>query len=120
MTDDNRSFDENEWTSDELAELEALSAARVPPGQLKRHTIEALRNRGLVRSTRSITPRILVALAAAASLVFAAGAFVGYATAVRHAAPPVVAPVAATTAVAARPDSVAAVPSRATKQVVWF
>lgn len=119
MKDDNRSFDENEWTSDELAELEGLGAERVPPVSLKAHTIEALRGRGLVRSRRSITPRMIVALAAAATIVFVTGAFVGYETAVRRAVPHIAEPVATTSEVVARADTVAT-PSRATRQVVWF
>ena len=119
MKDDNRPFDENEGAADEPVELDGLQVERFPSAALKRRTIEELHERGLVRSKRALAPRTIAALAAAASVVFAAGAFVGYATASRRVAPHIVEPVATTNAVVARVDSVTP-PSRATKQVVWF
>ena len=125
MKNGNESFDENEWTSDECAQLESLSEERIPPAGLKARTIQALRARALVgyspvETPRAITPRLGFALAAAASAVFAAGAALGYTVAVRRVTPPAAGAAASNeTRAVARAESANA-SSRPVRQVVWF
>ena len=86
MSNHDELFDGDDWTPDENAQLSALSAEKRPPEELKRRTMEAMRRRGLLGPHRVATPRRVVALLAAASVIFIAGALVGY-VAARRAAP---------------------------------
>jgi hypothetical protein len=118
MHDDQRSFDENEWTAEERASLAALSADRTPPSALKQRTVHALRDRGLLgKRSRFSTPMIL-GLLLAASVVFVAGALVGYVAANRR--PPAMPERAvAVTRSVAQLDSADSAAQR-TRHVVWY
>lgn len=116
MDFEDRQFDENEWTPDELAQLRALDSERAPGIALKARTTRALRNEHLVGRRWQASPRMLLALAAA-SVVFAAGAVVGYAAGSQRAASRETS-TTPTTAVA-RADS-AVVAQRPVRQVIWF
>jgi hypothetical protein len=115
---DNRPFDENEWTAEERARFATLAAHRLPPPELKRRTLRALRERGYLGRHGPSTGLIVGGLVAAAA-VFAAGAAVGYAAANRE--PVTVRTVPASFAAnraAAHPDSANTTP--ATRHVVWY
>src|SRR5262249_18342363 len=77
MRNDDRSFDENEWTPEERARIAALSTHRVPPADLKERTTRALRDQGHIGRPR-VSTWIIVGGLIAATLVFGAGALVGY------------------------------------------
>jgi hypothetical protein len=117
MRSDDQPFGEpDDWTPGELSQLKALSPEREPPRELKQRTADALRARGLLHRARSVNPRVVTLLAAAASVVFAAGAAVGYETAMRR--PGIrVEQVGGMPRAVAQVDSSAALPHR---QVVWF
>lgn len=115
---DDRSFDENEWTPEERARLGALSAERVPPPELERRTVSALRQQGLVGGRWRVSTRFVVGALLAASAVFVAGALVGYAAANRRAAPSAPPAVASNRAVAQIESTV--VPAAPAKHVVWY
>jgi anti-sigma factor RsiW len=117
MRNDDRSFDENEWTPEERAHIAALSAHRVPPAELKQRTLHALRAQGYI-DRRRVPAWIVVGGLIAATLVFGAGALVGYAAASRRSAPSVPTPVAATQSVAQLDSAAKATP--ATRHVVWY
>lgn len=92
-------FLEDDWTPEERERLASLPAERIPPSELKTRTVAALRRGGLVdgsasgmlemtdRATRRsrATLAMAAALVAAASLIFIAGALVGYVAARRAA-----------------------------------
>ena len=115
MRTDDRSFDESDWTREERARLTALGTHRVPPAELKQRTLRALREQGYV-GRRRLSAWIVVGGLIAATIVFGAGAFVGYAAASRHSAPSSPATVTATRAVA-QIDSINKAPTR---HVVWY
>lgn len=115
MKDDDRRFDDNEWTPEERARVAALSVTRVPPAGLKQRTMRALRDGGHI-GRRGVSPWVVVGGLLAATIVFAAGALVGYAAANRRPAPSGPATVTATRAVA-QIDSTKAEPMR---HVVWY
>ena len=70
-----------EWTPDEQAQLGALGDERFPNPALKATTLDALARGGLVRPERRVPTSMVIGFALAASLLFAAGAFVGYSAA---------------------------------------
>lgn len=115
---DDRSFDENEWTPEERARLGALSAERVPRPELESRTVSALQQQGLLGGRRRISARFVVGALLAASAVFVAGALVGYAAANRRPAPSAPPTVASTRAVAQIESTV--VPAAPSKHVVWY
>lgn len=84
MNSEHESFDQNEWTAEERAQLDALPRELAPPRELKTRTIRALRGGGHLRPARDISLRVVAGLLLAASLVFAAGALVGYTAAQRR------------------------------------
>jgi hypothetical protein len=109
---------ENEWTAEERAQLDTLSADRIPPAALKARTIASLERDGWLRPRRSLPLRATLGLLAAAAVVFAAGAVVGYSLADRRSAP-------RTTEDRVLPREVARADSAATtttvaRHVVWF
>jgi hypothetical protein len=111
---------EDGLTSEELAALSSLTAERVPPARLKARTVRALADAGRLRPMQRVTPRLMLVFSAAASVVFIAGAALGYAAALRHLQRT---PSEAATSVPSR--AVARVePSDSTavlrRQVVWF
>jgi len=118
MRTDQRSFDENEWTAEERARFAALGAERVPPPQLEQRTVTALRERGLLGRRSRISPPVIIGLLLAASIVFAAGALVGYAAANRKPAQVPERAVASTRSVA-QLDSGDSTARRA-RHVVWY
>jgi hypothetical protein len=115
MLNDDRSFDENEWTPEERARIAALSTHRVPPAELKQRTMRALRGEGYI-GRRRVSTWVVIGGLIAATIVFGAGAFVGYAAATRRSAPSAPATVGATRAVA-QIDSTDKAPAR---HVVWY
>jgi len=117
MSNDHRTFEDDDWTADDLAHLGTLDAERAPGPELKRQTIDALRARALLRPGRYITGRIVAGMAAAASIIFALGAVAGYATATRLTAARASESVEPPRAVARADSTTTAVPKR---QVVWF
>jgi hypothetical protein len=116
MSHDDESFEGREWSAEERARLDALSAERIPPAAMKDRTIAALHARSLLRRGRPRSTPFAIGLAAAAAIVFAAGVAVGYSFAGRRAVDQLIQPSAAREMV--RADSVA-VP-RPARQVVWF
>jgi len=118
MQKDQRSFDESEWTADERARFAALSTERLPPPELEQRTVAALRERGMLGRRSRFSPAVIIGLLLAASIVFVAGALVGYAAANRK---PAVVPdrsVASTRSVA-QLDSADSTARRA-RHVVWY
>jgi hypothetical protein len=121
MTDD--SFDE--WTDEERARLAEVGQHRSPRGHLKARTMTTLRERGLIRTGEQwrLPRRFTLGLAAAATIVFAAGALAGYGVALRRqsdARPDSAASGSATVArEVARMDS-APTQSPTGRHVVWF
>jgi len=80
-------FVEDGWTPEEQARLASLPSERVAPAELKARTMDALHARGLLGSRSAMRPGGLLALLAAASLIFVTGALVGYAAARRSTTP---------------------------------
>jgi hypothetical protein len=80
-------FTEDDWTPDERALFAALPQERIPPGELKARTTDALRRRGLLDHQPVARSTHVLALVAAASAIFIAGALVGYAAAQRSVRP---------------------------------
>jgi len=78
-------FNEHEWTVEERAMFASLPEERIPPAALKTRTREAIRRSGLIATQTVWAPRRALALIAAASLIFVAGALIGYAMAQRSA-----------------------------------
>ena len=112
-------FDENEWTADERARFEALSAHRTPPPELKRRTVRALRERGLLGQRTPSTGLVVGGLVAAAA-VFGAGAMVGYSAAERRPAAVAVIPISLAANRAAAPIDSTTKTAPATRHVVWY
>jgi hypothetical protein len=116
---DHGSFDDDGWTPEERARIVALSSGQLPPAELKERTVSALRSRGLlVGQTRFSTPLIL-GLLLAASIVFAAGALVGFAAANRRPEANVPDHAVASTRSVAQLDSADSA-ARQTRHVVWY
>ena len=82
-------FDNHEWATEERALFDSLPSSRIPSADLKRRTIEALNQGGRLKPRAFTTPKLVIALAAAACVIFAAGAIVGYAAAQRATKPTV-------------------------------
>ena len=120
MQDDRDYEDQRGFTPDELADLSGRHRDAEPTPAVKSRTIDALRERGLLRDDRIPRRRFSPLLVAAASLVFAVGAACGYLLGARRAADTthVASPTALPTAVA-QADSIPAPPKTA-KQVIWF
>jgi hypothetical protein len=118
--DDNRPFDENDWTAEERARFATLSAHRIPPAELKQRTVRALRERGYLARRGPSTGLVVGGLVAAAA-VFAAGALVGYSAAERR-SPAIAAPAAlvsfSTNRAVTLDSSAKTVPI--TRHVVWY
>ena len=72
----------DEWTAEDQARMASLPRERTPPSDLKRRTIESARASGHLRS-RSKRAGLTLALLAAASAIFVAGALLGYVLAQR-------------------------------------
>jgi len=110
-------FTEDDWTPEERALFASLPPERIPPSQLKARTIDALRRRELLDRQPVARPIHVLALVAAASVIFIAGALVGYAAAQRSVRP------IDNTRTATRHD-VAEAPANGsnppTRHVVWY
>src|SRR5438067_790512 len=118
MKYDDESFAESEWTPEERAQLDALSAERQPPERLRDRAIAALEDRALLERPRRARFGLMLGLLAAASIVFAVGAAVGYQVAARRVVPQANERARARTRELARSDS-ATTPTPA-RHVVWF
>lgn len=118
MKSEHESFDQNEWTAEERAQLDALTRGLAPRPELKTRTILALRSGGHLHPRREISLRAIAGLLLAASLLFSAGALVGYTAAQRRATIRPTAPTATQREVA-RVDSDTAQPS-SVRHVVWY
>ena len=77
MRDDERQSTD-EWTLVEQGRLDSLPRTRAASDMLRSRTLSELRKRGLVRHSGGPALSRLAVIAAAASLVFVAGGFVGY------------------------------------------
>ena len=111
-------FDDNEWTADERVQLDALATERRPSAALKARTLGVLRAEGIIQDRPRISMVMIASLALAASLVFAAGALVGYSAAARRTTETPERETASVRAVA-RNDSAPAT-AQASRHVVWF
>lgn len=72
----------DEWTAEERQLLAALPRERTPPADLKARTLQAVhRSRSAAAHSRT-SPRYVMALAAAAAVIFSAGTLAGYVAAI--------------------------------------
>ncbi|HEY4216467.1 MAG TPA: hypothetical protein VGM67_04985 [Gemmatimonadaceae bacterium] len=83
--DDDFTNSNDDWTPEERKLLAALSRERVPPLDLKSRTARAVRQRNATAAHAVRSPRSVLALGAAAAVIFIAGTLVGYVAAVRSA-----------------------------------
>ena len=98
-------YNEDEWTPEENGLLASLPRERVPSAELKVRTLDAVRlNVGATTIGRGSSRKTFI-LAAAACLIFIAGAVVGFAAARRVARPSNEPPVAASNRAVARSDA---------------
>ena len=112
-------FNENEWTPEESALFASLPLERVPSAELKARTTDAVRHHvGTTRIEHRSSRRALM-LAAAACLIFIAGAVVGFAAARRATRPSTEPPVAANGQAVAR-SSAPILILQPTRQAVWY
>ena len=107
----------DEWSADETEQLRSLARERIPSHQLKARTIAALHNHGFLAVPVSASPRRTIALVAAASVIFIAGALVGY-LAARRAPASDVPPRVANREQVAQAESVNN--NRPVRHVVWY
>jgi hypothetical protein len=114
---DRDEFAEEIWTPDEQARLASLPLERVAPDELKARTMDALRARGLLGLRSGKRPGRILAVLAAASLIFAAGALVGYAAA-RRSTPPATETRATTSQDVARASGPTTVSPK--RHVIWY
>jgi hypothetical protein len=77
MNDNEEFLEESHWSRDETILMSTLARERIPSHELKGRTIAALHQNGFLASP-SGSPRRTIALLAAASVIFIAGALVGY------------------------------------------
>lgn len=98
-------YSEDDWTPDENALLASLPRERVPSAELKARTLDAVRHPIGLTTIERRSSRNAFILAAAACLIFIAGAVVGFAAARRVARPSNVPPVAASNRAVARSDA---------------
>ncbi len=110
-------FDGDEWSAEENAQIRSLPQERVPPHALKGKTIAALHHHGFLAAPVSASPRRTIALLAAASVIFIAGALVGY-LAARRAPVPDVEPRMANREQVAKAESVSN--TQPVRHVVWY
>jgi hypothetical protein len=118
MRNDQRSFDENEWTDEERARFATLSADRSPPAELEQRTVRALRDRGLLGRRSRLSPPIMLGLLLAASVIFVVGALVGFTAASRRSSGAPERAVASTRSVAQIDSADSALAK--TRHVVWY
>lgn len=107
----------DEWSADENAQLGSLARERIPSHELKGKTIAALHGHGFLAAPVSASPRRTMALLAAASVIFIAGALVGY-LAARRAPAPAVEPRMANREQVAQAESVNN--TKPVRHVVWY
>lgn len=91
---------QDDWTPEERRLLAALPRERIPPHDLKARTVHAVRRFNAATAHSSRSPRQMMALAAAATVIFIAGTLVGYLAASRSTRPPSESPVVKREAVA--------------------
>jgi hypothetical protein len=120
MADHDAEFAESgEWTLEENALRAALPMEKSPSPELKRRTVEELSRRALLGGSVAHSNRRVFALLAAASVIFIAGAFVGYAAAQRSAKPVDDARMANAPQAVAKAASVKT-DSQPTRYIVWY
>lgn len=109
-------FTEDDWMPEERALLSSLSRERIPPHGLKARTIDAVRHRAFSERRPAMPTKRVLAFLAASSLIFIAGALVGFAVAQRSAKPVDDSRMATREAVAqnVKPDS------QPTRHIVWY
>ena len=112
-------FNEDEWTPEESALLASLPRERVPSAALKARTTDAVRRLAGATPIGHRSSRRALMLAAAACLIFIAGAVVGFAAAKRAARPSTEPPVAATGHAVARSNAPVLI-LQPTRHVVWY
>jgi hypothetical protein len=117
MSKQDEFLDGDDWSADENAQLGSLARERIPPHRLKGKTIAALHNHGFLAAPASASPRRLITLVAAASVIFIAGALVGY-LAARRAPTPDVEPRMANREQVAHAESVTN--TQPVRHVVWY
>jgi hypothetical protein len=71
-------FDTDEWSAEDKTLLASMARERVASHALKGRTMAALHDHGFLTTASSASPRRTIALLAAASVIFIAGALVGY------------------------------------------
>jgi hypothetical protein len=116
MNDHKDSLNE-EWSAEDQARLAAMQTGRTPSPDLKRRTMTAARAAGFLRPKPRVRG-VTLALVAAASLVFAAGALLGYELGRRATTP-------ANAGSAANHEAVAAarainIESDPKRQIIWY
>jgi hypothetical protein len=89
MKEHNEFFESTEWSAEEHAQIGSLARERIPSHALKGRTIATLHHHGFLAAPANASPRRMIALLAAASVIFIAGALVGYLAARRATAPDV-------------------------------
>lgn len=98
-------FNDEKWTPDEKALFAALPREHTPSADLKARTTEAVRHQLDATTFDRRSSRRALILAAAASLIFVAGAVVGFAVAKTAARPTPEPPVASTGQAVARANT---------------
>jgi hypothetical protein len=106
-----------DWSVEERAQLAALSRERIPHYEVKSKTVVALHSHGFLAVPVKTSPRRTIALVAAASVIFIAGALVGY-FAARRAPAPDTQPRVANREQVARAES--ANNTQPVRHVVWY
>jgi hypothetical protein len=101
----NHGYGDDEWTPEENAMFASLPRERIPSAELKVRTLDALRYRVGATTIERRSSRNIFILAAAACLIFIAGAVVGFAAARRAARPASEPPVTASNRAVARSDA---------------
>ena len=107
----------DEWSADESVQLRSLARERIPAHELKGRTVAALHSHGFLAAPAGGSPRRMMALLAAASAIFIAGALVGYFAARRGPAPDVQPRVANREQVA---QAESANNTKPVRHVVWY
>jgi hypothetical protein len=110
-------LEREDWSAEERAQLAALRRERIPTHELKSKTIVGLHGHGFLAAPARPSPRRTIALLAAASVIFIAGALVGY-LAARRAPAPDVQPRVANREQVAKAES--ANNNQPVRHVVWY
>jgi hypothetical protein len=101
----NHGYSDDEWTPEENAMFASLPRERIPSAELKVRTLDAVRQHVGATTIRRGSSRKTFILAAAACLIFIAGAIVGFAAARRVGRSSSEPPVTASNRAVARSDA---------------